>query len=120
MVAGITFIETGSHGSRVHVSRWRNNQPQSSVIGCYVDGTRTVLIDADKILSDNQFIGTVIHEIGHWLGMNHVCTIRGEASFCSAVGYGPAIMNPYISREHITELSPLDLRELNLSAYCVQ
>lgn len=39
----------------------------------------------------------VLHEIGHLLGMGHVCVKHREVPDCSPVGYGYASMNPQIA-----------------------
>ncbi len=47
------------------------------------------------------------HEIGHALGMGHVCFTAGELADCS-VGIGPAMMNPQIAYGDILDAMPGD------------
>lgn len=71
---------------------------------CFVDaahwivGTRIVEIDPTCTSSDSAFRQAVGHEIGHALGMNHVCEREGDAPDCSPVGWGDAMMGPRIRK----------------------
>jgi hypothetical protein len=52
-----------------------------------------------------EFVAAVMHEVGHWMGMGHVChdavdtraaaADRHELARCSSVGQGLAFMNPH-------------------------
>lgn len=118
---GLIFIETLDYSeSRIIIQRWRNEIRESTVFGVYVDGTKRILIDVDRMTTESQIVAAIMHELGHWIGMNHVCREPNESANCSSVGYGNAIMNPNIGESHITNLSPLDLAELNLNGYCVR
>ncbi len=118
---GLIFIETSVYSeSRIIVQRWRNESRESTVFGVYVDGTKRILIDVDRMGTESQTVAAIMHELGHWIGMNHVCRTPNETVHCSTVGYGNAIMNPNIGESHITNLSPLDLAELNLNGFCVR
>lgn len=82
------------------------------VVGLYTFGNDYVQIDRHCSRSENQFKIIVAHELGHWLGMEHVCDLDGRTSdICSGIGSGVGIMNPYISPDHHDEITPLDVLE---------
>lgn len=65
----------------------------------------------------------LMHEIGHVLGMTHVCrnAITNETT-CSPVGYGPAFMNPVIEDGYTEDLVPnrglqYELTSLDIAEY---
>jgi hypothetical protein len=57
-------------------------------------GSRVVEIDPTCTPGDTAFRQAVGHEVGHALGMTHVCQRAGDAPDCSPVGHGPAMMAP--------------------------
>lgn len=68
--------------------------------GRFTPGTHFVEVSPDSPCTQGylELRAAMAHEIGHALGMHHVCFTAGEASDCdTAVGVGPAIMNPQIS-----------------------
>lgn len=50
-------------------------------------------IDPACAHGDMEFQTTVMHEVGHGLGMQHICRIGESRTDCSPVGKGPAVMN---------------------------
>ncbi|TAK26698.1 MAG: hypothetical protein EPO40_19455 [Myxococcaceae bacterium] len=62
--------------------------------GRWLVGSRVVEIDPTCTPGDTAFRQAVGHEIGHALGMSHICARPGDAPDCSTVGYGPAMMAP--------------------------
>lgn len=71
---------------------------------CFADvahvlpGSRVVELDL-SCMSEEEAVATAAgHEIGHALGLSHVCTEPGELPECSPVGYGPALMGPRLRR----------------------
>ena len=94
---GPSFVEAGEGGrstARVIV------QPMTSGAGCFADaahwivGTRIVEIDRTCMVSESSFRQAVGHEVGHALGMLHICEREGDLPDCSPVGYGDAMMGP--------------------------
>lgn len=59
------------------------------------------LIHVDPVCGPGDALASAVaHELGHFLGMNHVCRSAGESRdfTCSPVGYDPdSIMNPAMS-----------------------
>ncbi len=60
----------------------------------FFPNTRIIEIDPRCTTSDLELQAAVLHELGHYLGMSHVCTAKGQAGSCSPVGTGDSIMNP--------------------------
>ncbi len=97
----------------VMVVRWYN-EPNcaNGRLGEYHLGTNFVLIDPRCISGRQQFEAVVEHELGHWLGMRHVCRPNGRTTdICSEVGRGIGIMNPYLDFDHLLMPTPLDIAE---------
>lgn len=61
-------------------------------------GSRVVELDLSCMSSEEAVQQLVGHEIGHALGLSHVCTQPGELPECSPVGYGLALMGPRVRR----------------------
>jgi hypothetical protein len=49
------------------------------------------------IRSNLEFQSTFMHEVGHALGMQHICRKTDDASDCSTIGYAPSFMNPALN-----------------------
>jgi hypothetical protein len=62
--------------------------------GRYTENTRFVEVDPRCTTSSLELQTVVSHEIGHALGMRHVCYRDSETNGCSNVGTGHALMNP--------------------------
>lgn len=79
--------------------------PESPIVEC--DPARTPGYEA--------LCACVAHETGHFLGMQHICMQPEEASDCSPVGYGVAVMNPSVvygdtaKNETVSQSTPTDL-----------
>lgn len=77
-------------------------QPYNTARGCQLEaarwifGTRIVEVDRTCKVSESAFRQAIGHEIGHALGMNHICERAGDAVDCSPVGFGDAMMGPRI------------------------
>jgi len=66
--------------------------------------------------SSIEFESTLMHEVGHSMGMQHVCRRDREVSDCSSVGYGVSFMNPgldYVGTDTETSTSSLERGELD-------
>lgn len=112
---GPTFVE-GTEGTATYVVR-----PFDSGPGCpegagrWILGTSFVEIDPVCCRGFVQLRAVMGHELGHILGMSHVCFRSGEAPDCSPVGYGTAMMNPMLTNpgQDLAQAEPtaLDLAE---------
>jgi len=66
-------------------------------VGRFAPGTHFVECNPDCAQGYMELRTCVIHELGHLLGMGHVCLEHREVADCSPVGYGYAVMNPQIA-----------------------
>lgn len=82
--------------------------------GQHTLGTNVVRIDPVCTQGSLVMRAAVIHELGHWLGMSHVCRQAGEATDCSPVGFGQATMNPSLTYGDPTGL-PFDTAHVGLA-----
>jgi hypothetical protein len=107
-----------------NVLLYRFESPNCELFGAgrWFQGSRRVEIDPVCTQGDTVFRMTVGHEIGHVLGMGHVCLRDREVPNCSPVGYGQAMMNPFIwerddaefwvAQEEPTELDLAEFRRV--------
>lgn len=124
------FAEDDCHGATYCVHHWDSG---ATTPGCPMGpaaqwrvGTGDVDIDPVCVTLQSQKEAAFEHEIGHALGMSHVCLGAADsAPDCSSVGTGDAVMNPYLTRMQdgivwiedysgdvsITEFTALDLAE---------
>lgn len=102
----------------VSIKRWRKHQCHDTHLGQYFDGRNYVEVDPPCFLSDHQFKVGIVHELGHWLGMRHLCDQdRAQEHHCVPEVTGVAVMNPTIGRIHLLHPSNLDITEYNLSCW---
>lgn len=90
-------------------------------IGNYNPTTHMVTVDPTCIHSDLEFAAVLKHEIGHALGMGHICRSEDLAfRNCSTTGRGLAIMNPTVGRNDnlqiIWLIQPLDIAEFEATS----
>lgn len=91
---GPAFVET-EFATQADVVIRPFESPGCAATGQHRVGTRVAEVDPACTPGDTAFRTAVAHEVGHVLGMGHVCRYEGEVSACSPVGYGSAVMNPY-------------------------
>lgn len=96
----------------LYVLRWDGGLSTGN-IGLYEYHSSFIRLDADSMESTNQLQSVFMHETGHWLGMQHVCTGREalQRTDCSPVGRGAAIMNPFVNSDTAPRFSALDKYE---------
>jgi hypothetical protein len=76
------------------------------------------LVDPRCSRTDQQFRTVVVHELGHWLGMRHVCRTDGWTSdSCSPIGRGEAVMNPTTGDTQSSIPGLLDIMEYNRACW---
>lgn len=107
---GPTFVE--ANGSNADVTIYL------STLNCENDGagrfllhTRIIDLDPGCVHSgDSALTNMVVHELGHFIGMHHICMpdqqipfIESDLNTCSTVGTGPAIMNTGVERDSAIE-----------------
>lgn len=95
-----------------------------------VRNTRRIIIDPICVVGEYQFKTAFMHEIGHSLGMNHVCRQSDNRNDCSSVGRGIAVMNPNLvyegnnaspnGEEHVdmNSLPTYELQDLDFREFC--
>lgn len=99
--------------------------------GDYMQSQRVITLYPTCITSDTEFKSTFMHEVGHALGLSHICRRDGEINDCSPIVHGVSIMNPgldytdafenqsvfdeinRISSVPATEITELEIKEFN-------
>lgn len=89
-------------------------------VGRWFPGTKRVEVDPACAAGDTAFRTAIGHEIGHALGMRHICTHHFETPDCAPVGFGRAMMNATID-EGDDPLAPIPFTDrptdLDLAEY---
>lgn len=62
--------------------------------GEFIASQRVIIIHPSCITSTIELKSTFMHEIGHALGIGHICRRQGEVNDCSPRTYGISVMNP--------------------------
>lgn len=111
---GVRVQVVGQNQQDVEVRRWRVHDCQDMILGMHITHAPFVLVDPTCMSSDQQYQAVVVHEVGHWLGMRHVCQEdRRTTDVCSPIGTGLAVLNPYLDWDHFALPSTLDIAEYN-------
>lgn len=107
---GPTFIEA-SEGSAQIVVRPFDSGPSCALgAGRWLPGTSFIEIDPACAHGYAELRTAMGHEVGHALGLAHVCTRPGETADCSVVGFGFAMMNPSLSYGDVfSDMGPNDI-----------
>jgi hypothetical protein len=98
-IGGPVFLLT-SDSYDVIIKSWRTTNCMK-MSAFYTPGTNSVSIDETCLNNELSFRSMAFHEIGHFMGMVHICRYAGERANCSPVGFGDAIMNPTVVFENI-------------------
>jgi hypothetical protein len=112
------FVESHSFFLKdVYVRNSEETFTQSD-LGMYSSHTSYIQVPINRMESFHQLQMIFMHEIGHWLGMKHICMEheRNIRSDCSSVGYGNAIMNPInvpAMPASFSELDRLEFQRIN-------
>lgn len=80
----------------VLVYPFESDDCQRTGAGRWFSGTRRIEVDPACTGGDTAFRTAIGHEIGHAIGMRHVCMYEDETTDCSPVGFGRAMMNATI------------------------
>lgn len=95
---GPRFVAVDEGSAQVVVRPFDSGASCGHGVGRYAIGADYVEVDPACTRGYDELKAAVAHEIGHWLGMRHVCMRGGETSDCDdAVGYGAAVMNPRVA-----------------------
>ena len=77
----------------VTIRLWRATNC-TQMAGFYMPGTSEVHLDPHCAVDEMEFRTLTQHELGHFMGMVHICRTPHERDVCSTVGFGEAMMNP--------------------------
>ena len=87
-------VEAGEH-VEVFIDDTVQSRSSNCYAGLYIPGpSPRIKLIPTCIRSNLEFQSTFMHEVGHAVGMQHICRRTGEASDCSNVGHQVSFMNP--------------------------
>jgi len=74
----------------------------------YSTGATEIFLDPRCAEDELQFRTLTQHELGHFMGMMHICRTPHERAICSTVGFGEAMMNPNTVLETMFDINGRD------------
>lgn len=109
----------GNNGCNLLIKNWNNQDLTSHVIGLCHRRSNVVFIDHSRVFPrpPNTRQAIVLHEIGHWLGLDHICPDGStqrfiEQNHCSTTITGSGIMNPVLFDYHFQFFTESDFRNI--------
>lgn len=93
---GPRFVEAATEAEATVVVRHWVSPDCAAAAARWTRGTRVVELDPVCLPGTLVLRTAFQHEVGHALGLAHVCRRAGDAPDCSPVGFGPALMNPFV------------------------
>lgn len=79
------------------------------------NGQRVIHLDPVCLEGELEFKTAFMHELGHSIGMTHICRLEDNYTDCSTVGRGRAVMNPNLRYEDLDanrDVTNLDMNPL--------
>lgn len=109
---GPTFVvDDTPYYADVLIYRFDSDDCKRTGAGRWWVSTRSIEVDPVCTQGDTAFRTAIGHEIGHVLGMRHICTHHQKTNDCSPVGFGRAMMNPTLT-EGEDPLAPVPFTDL--------
>lgn len=91
---GPTIKFTQDRGDVTVIISSSSQYTRNCYAGEYIHSQRTIILHPTCISSNIEFKSTFMHEVGHALGLSHICRRDREVNDCSPATYGISIMNP--------------------------
>jgi hypothetical protein len=90
----IQLVDSGEH-LEAYLDQVAVSGARNCYAGLYTPGIRPrIKLVPTCITSNIEFQSTFMHEVGHALGMQHICRKHREVADCSPVGHQVSFMNP--------------------------
>lgn len=108
----VRLVESGEDVS-VHIDGVMESRGEGCYAGVYHPGSGHIKLVPVCMTSSVEFESTLMHEVGHSMGMGHICRKVGEVGDCSPVGYGVSFMNPGLDYVRVGGGSSMERDELD-------